>query len=234
MLPDQSGFALLWAEGDAVTRSVAMLLLAMSVLSWYLILGRIARWLAHRRDRQAVEAFWAARDLSAALAGLASRAPRSSFLALARQAAAAAEDSDRHTASSLAATLEREDYLTRSMRQSIAASAASLEAGLTALASIGATAPFIGLLGTVWGIYHALQRISLAGTASLDKVSGPVGEALIMTAAGLFVAIPAVIAYNAATRLNRVEFAALDAFAHDLHAFLSASGPPAPATQESP
>jgi len=96
---------------------------------------------------------------------------------------------------------------------------ANLEGGLTFLASVGSTAPFIGLFGTVWGIYHALVALSGSNSVVLDKVAGPVGEALIMTAAGLFVAIPAVLAYNALTRANRLVMAQLDGFAHDLHAF---------------
>src|SRR5690606_19544680 len=102
----------------------------------------------------------------------------------------------------------------------IVKSTARLESGLTMLASIGSISPFVGLFGTVWGIYHALLSIASTGSASIDKISGPVGEALIMTAAGLFVAIPAVLAYNAFTRLNRLELAELDGFAHDLHAYL--------------
>jgi biopolymer transport protein ExbB len=113
--------------------------------------------------------------------------------------------------------------VTRSLRQTILRETARLESGLTALASIGSTAPFVGLFGTVWGIYHALLGISSGGisTLALDKVAGPVGEALIMTAAGLAVAIPAVLAYNALTRANRLIVAELDGFAHDLHVYLT-------------
>ena len=118
-------------------------------------------------------------------------------------------------------TATADELITRALRKSIALSTARLEAGLTLLASIGSTAPFVGLFGTVWGIYHALVNISASGMATLDKVAGPVGEALIMTAFGLFVAIPAVLAYNAITRANRVELSELDAFAHDLHAWFS-------------
>jgi biopolymer transport protein ExbB len=114
-----------------------------------------------------------------------------------------------------------DEFVTRALRKTILAETAHLESGLTALASIGSTSPFIGLFGTVWGIYHALLGIASGGIATLDKVSGPVGEALIMTAAGLAVAIPAVLAYNALTRANRMVIAELDGFAHDLHTFLT-------------
>ncbi len=111
---------------------------------------------------------------------------------------------------------------TRALRRSIGASRRHLGRGLTLLASIGATAPFVGLFGTVWGIYHALVAISATGQATRDKVAGPVGEALIMTAAGIAVALPAVLAYNAIARFNRDTLADLDTLAHDLHACLSA------------
>jgi biopolymer transport protein ExbB len=108
------------------------------------------------------------------------------------------------------------------LRREINRVSARIESGLTLLASIGSTAPFVGLLGTVWGIYHALSSISASGGAiQIDKIAGPVGEALIMTAAGLTVAIPAVLAYNAFTRANRLTLAELDAFAHDLHAYFT-------------
>jgi biopolymer transport protein ExbB len=107
------------------------------------------------------------------------------------------------------------------LRRSIERSTARLESGLTVLASIGSSAPFIGLFGTVWGIYHALLAIGIAGQGTLDKVAGPVGEALVMTAVGLAVAIPAVLAYNAFVRANRMVLGELDGFAHDLFAFVS-------------
>ena len=112
------------------------------------------------------------------------------------------------------------EFLTRALRNAMAHAQARVERGLTFLASVGSTAPFIGLFGTVWGIYHALAGLAGATQVVLDKVAGPVGEALIMTAAGLFVAIPAVLAYNASVRANRLVLAQLDGFAHDLHAYL--------------
>jgi biopolymer transport protein ExbB len=111
------------------------------------------------------------------------------------------------------------------LRQAINEAAARLEAGLTFLASVGSTAPFVGLFGTVWGIYHALIGVAASGQIAIDKIAGPVGEALIMTAVGLAVAIPAVLAYNAFTRVNRLLLAQLDGFAHDLHAFVTTGAP---------
>jgi biopolymer transport protein ExbB len=121
----------------------------------------------------------------------------------------------------LAASVDRSELITRTLRQEINRTSARLEAGLTLLASIGSTAPFIGLFGTVWGIYHALLAIAASGQVQIDRIAGPVGEALVMTAAGLAVAIPAVLAYNGFTRVNRVALAELDGFAHDLLALLT-------------
>lgn len=117
------------------------------------------------------------------------------------------------------------EFLTRSMRRAIDEETARLEWGLTALASIASTAPFVGLFGTVWGVYHALLGIGQGGAATLDQIAGPVGEALIMTGLGLAVAIPAVLAYNACARANRLVLARLDAYAHDLFAFLTTGAP---------
>ena len=124
-------------------------------------------------------------------------------------------------AATLAGAMSRDEQVIRVLRQAITRSTHRIEGGLTMLASIGATAPFVGLLGTVWGIYHALSTVSTEGIVQIDKVAGPVGEALIMTAFGLLVAIPAVLAYNALNRLNRVTLAELDGFAHDLHAYFT-------------
>ncbi|MDY0014395.1 MAG: MotA/TolQ/ExbB proton channel family protein [Rhodocyclaceae bacterium] len=225
----QFGLAHLWAQADWISQSVAFLLVVMSVASWYLIALKVLRLVKERRNGDAVEAFWAAPSLADGLAALERQAPGTSFEDLARQAAAAAEHCRHHAhRNTLGGALNTDEFVTRTLRKSIALSTSRLESGLTVLASIGSTAPFVGLLGTVWGIYHALLGISAAGMATLDKVSGPVGEALIMTAFGLFVAIPAVLAYNALTRANRLELAELDAFAHDLHAFLTTGARLAP------
>ena len=117
--------------------------------------------------------------------------------------------------------LNRSEFIDRALRQAVARESSKLENGLTWLATTGSSAPFVGLLGTVWGIYHALILIGASGDASIDVVAGPVGEALIMTAIGLFVAIPAVLAYNFFSRSNRKINARFDEYAHDLHDFFA-------------
>jgi biopolymer transport protein ExbB len=213
------GLAHYWAQGDAVSHSVAYVLLAMSLLSWYYILSK--GWSAWRirRSAGALESFWQATTLPDAIALIRKADPENVYTPLAAQSAQAAGIKPRE--GSLNAASDPAELITRTLRQEINRVSARLENGLTALASIGATAPFVGLFGTVWGIYHALMAVSASGTVQIDKVAGPVGEALIMTAAGLAVAIPAVLAYNAFTRANRVTLAELDAFAHDLHAYLT-------------
>ena len=216
------GLTHLWAQSDLIIKAVAFILVVMSVASWYLILVRSLRQIRARRHDGAVESFWNAPNLSEGLARLSRVAPESPFEALARQGVAATEHLHRHNHSdTLGGKLDADEFVTRAMRKSIALSTAQLESGLTVLASIGSTAPFVGLFGTVWGIYGALIGISASGMATLDTVAGPVGEALIMTAFGLFVAIPAVLGYNAFTRANRLELSELDAFAHDLHAWFT-------------
>ena len=219
MSSESFGLAHLWAEGDGVSHGVALLLLAMSVASWYWILARLWSWLRLRRAPGAVEGFWDASSFAQGLEHLRQQAAGTPAQRLAEAAAVSARHFDERAAGHLTGALDRGEFLTRALRQSIARSQAALERGLTLLATVGATAPFVGLFGTVWGIYHALVAVSVSGQATLDKVAGPVGEALIMTAAGIGVALPAVMAYNAFTRMNRVVLAELDAFAHDLHAW---------------
>ena len=219
---DAFGLAHLWAQSDFIIKSVAFILVVMSIASWYLILVRGLRQLRARGNVNAVEAFWNAPSLGEGLKRLSRQAPDSPFEALARQGVAATEHLRRHNhADTLGGRLDADEFITRALRKSIALSTARLESGLTILASIGSTAPFVGLFGTVWGIYGALIGISASGVATLDAVAGPVGEALIMTAFGLFVAIPAVLGFNAFTRANRLELSELDAFAHDLHAWFT-------------
>jgi biopolymer transport protein ExbB len=205
----QIGFAHFLAQADAVGKALLVILLAMSVASWYLIVTKtIARLIERRRSSRFLAAFWNAPAVPTVQAQLARRPADDPFTHLSQHALAAHGKGDA-------------EFLTRAMRRVIDENTARLESGLTVLASVGSTAPFVGLFGTVWGVYHALVAIGLSGQGTLDKVAGPVGEALIMTALGLAVAIPAVLAYNGFVRSNRLVLAQLDAFAHDLYAVLT-------------
>lgn len=218
----QLGLSHFWAQGDGVSHSVALILLLLSVASWCVIVGKfIAHWRASRTQSRALAAFWQADSLPEALEAI-RREDASGILAgLALSGAHAAQAHEQHAARGIGAGVNASEFVTRCLRQSIVTAQARIEQGLTFLASLGSTAPFIGLFGTVWGIYHALVGLSGSSQVVLDKVAGPVGEALIMTAAGLFVAIPAVLAYNAFTRANRLVLAQMDGFAHDLHTYLT-------------
>ncbi|MFY7942439.1 MAG: MotA/TolQ/ExbB proton channel family protein [Burkholderiaceae bacterium] len=209
-----NGFEHFWQQGDAVIKAVALLLLLMSVSAWVLILWK--SWLLRRVRAdisRAVASFWAAPDLQAGQAQLLAF-DRSGVLTPLLQAATTASGPATLASSSSAAS-----QLTRRLRDALHAVLSQLQWGQVLLASIGSTAPFIGLFGTVWGIYHALVGISTAGTLSIERVSGPVGEALIMTAAGLAVAIPAVLAYNSFGKMVGACEAELEGFAHDLREF---------------
>ncbi|HEY8607493.1 MAG TPA: MotA/TolQ/ExbB proton channel family protein [Noviherbaspirillum sp.] len=216
---DTTGFAHYWAQGDAVSHAVAYLLLLMSVASWYYIFSKSWSSWRIRRSAGALERFWKAPTLQDAVAIMRDADREQVYAPLAAQGVEAANM--RRQAGSLDATSDPGELITRTLRQEINRVSARLESGLTLLASVGSTAPFVGLFGTVWGIYHALGAVSSSGTIQIDKVAGPVGEALVMTALGLVVAIPAVLAYNAFTRVNRLTLAELDGFAHDLHAYLT-------------
>jgi biopolymer transport protein ExbB len=213
------GFAHYWAQGDAVTHSVAYLLLIMSIASWYYILSKAWTSWRIRKSADAVEHFWDAPSMDDAIALLSHADTEKVYSPLATHAVDAVKV--KANSSSLNATVDQGELVTRTLRQQINRVSQRLESGLTLLASVGSTAPFVGLFGTVWGIYHALSAVAMSGTIQIDKVAGPVGEALIMTAIGLVVAIPAVLGYNAFTRVNRLTLGELAAFAHDLHAFLT-------------
>lgn len=217
------GFASFLVQADYVILTVLGILLLMSIASWFIILTKgLQVYAAKRRAGAAVRAFWAAESLPQALSGLASRVSGDDpFALLAQAGASAAQHYRKQSGRTLGETCDASDFITRALRQAIETATARLESGLTVLASVGSTAPFVGLFGTVWGIYHALVRIGVTGQASLEQVAGPVGEALIMTAVGLGVAIPAVLAYNAFVRANRLLLAGLDGFAFDLHAYLT-------------
>lgn len=218
------GFAHLWENGDLVSHSVAILLALMSIASWYLILAKSLENWKLRKASHTVNHFWQANGLSEGIQSLRDAGGESPYVQLATQASCCNNDCEAAN-SHLASRFDPSEQMERALRQQLSCTQADMESGLTLLATTGATAPFVGLFGTVWGIYHALVAIGISGQAALERVAGPVGEALIMTAAGLAVALPAVFAYNAFTRVNRVILTDLDAFAHDLHAFFTMGKP---------
>lgn len=222
-MTDSLGLSHFWQQADAVSHSVAFFLLAMSALSWYWIIGKVIGQIRHQSSiDQALQNFWAAPSRPEALALIRAKDSSGAFAQVAADAFVAAEMYEQQSiqTSGIGAGVDKNEFIARTLQQSIVLAQARIERGLTLLASIGSTAPFVGLFGTVWGIYHALVGLAGATQVVLDKVAGPVGEALIMTAAGLFVAIPALLAYNACTRANRLVLARLDGFAHSLHAYL--------------
>ncbi|MEP6824000.1 MAG: MotA/TolQ/ExbB proton channel family protein, partial [Ramlibacter sp.] len=210
------GLINLWTQGDIVTRGTAILLLVMSLSSWLVIIIKALDLRKFASQARQTESFWHSADFADGLNKLGSD-PANPFRALATEGREAT--AHHHSQPQLHDSLGVSDWLTRSLRNSIDESTARLQSGLAVLASVGSTAPFVGLFGTVWGIYHALLSISVAGQATIDKVAGPIGEALIMTALGLAVAIPAVLGYNALVRGNKSVLMKLNRFAHDLHAY---------------
>ncbi len=213
----------LFRQGDGVTRAVALLLLAMSIASWVVILWKA--WLLRRAAHdvgRSTAAFWQSASIGDAQRQLGAFDREQLVLPLLDATQAAAPGA-------LAAAGDRSQQLTRVLRDALHRVLDKLQAGQVLLATVGSTAPFVGLLGTVWGIYQALAGMATAGQITIDRVAGPVGEALIMTAAGLAVAIPAVLGYNILGRLvGRLE-ADLEGFARDLRELLLAT--PAPLTE---
>lgn len=208
--------------GGPISILVALILLSMSVASWYWIVTKtVSAWRMRKDYAQEIQRFWAAPTLGVAIKS----DEKTAISRLAKQAAAAADHYKQHLLTQKETrpqeVISQDEFIARAMNRCMAEESASLESGLTVLASIGSVSPFVGLFGTVWGIYHALASISVSGQATLDKVAGPVGEALIMTAFGLAVAIPAVLAYNALLRSNRALSAELERFAYQLHTLLT-------------
>jgi biopolymer transport protein ExbB len=209
------GLETLWTQGDFVTKSVAMLLLAMSIASWYVIVTKALQlWRFGRAGKAAGHEFW---DTTSVDEGLATLGKGNPFADIAQAGVGAMRHHTAHKGH-LHDQLSVSDWVTLSLRQAIDEASGKLQTGMAVLASVGSSAPFVGLFGTVWGIYHALVSIGTAGQASIDKVAGPVGEALIMTALGLAVAIPATFGYNALVRGNKTIIAKLNKFGFDLHA----------------
>ena len=219
----ESGFGMAHfvAHSDLLGRGVFVLLLGLSVASWYLIMVKsVDNWVMHKRADRFLKKFRDAASLQEMELMLDAQSGGEPFSLLASRALAVKRGNLVGTERLLAAG-GMPEYLARVLRNGIDQEATKVERSLTVMASVGSVAPFIGLFGTVWGIYHALVQIGTSGQASLDKVAGPVGETLIMTAVGLAVAIPAVLAYNSFIRRNRVWLARLDNFAHDLYTLVA-------------
>jgi biopolymer transport protein ExbB len=209
--------------GYVVSWVVLITLIIMSALSWYWTVINFLKNVRLKSQADRVTAtFWDTANAQDAIRLMEEQPRNEPFSKIALDAAQAAAHHQRSEGSSgLAESLNRSEFVDRALRQAVTRESSKLQAGMTVLATVGATAPFVGLLGTVWGIYGALIRIGQSGEASIGAVAGPVGEALIMTALGLFVAIPAVLAYNFFNRTNSATNARFDTFAHDLHDFFA-------------
>jgi biopolymer transport protein ExbB len=209
------GLAALWSGSDVVAKLVLGLLLLMSVGSWYVIVSKLLEQTrVARQAREARGQFWQAPDLRQGAEALSAGSP---FRFMAQAGLEATRKHD-----GLLGQIDLNTWVTMQIQRAIERVNSRMQGGLALLATVGSTAPFVGLFGTVWGIYHALTAIGVAGQASIDKVAGPVGEALIMTAIGLAVAVPAVLGYNWLVRRNKAAMDEVRAFAGDLHAVLLA------------
>jgi biopolymer transport protein ExbB len=218
----QLGFAHFIAQSDSLAKFLLVVLLTMSVITWYLIVSKsVSNWRMRKSARAFLSRFWDAPGLVPVAEHIKAAGVHDPFSHMTHHGLQAAEQYRNKTGSRLIESGSADEFLTRALRRAIEQDTARLEYGHTMLASIASSAPFVGLFGTVWGIYHALVNIGMSGSGSLDQVAGPVGEALIMTALGLAVAIPAVLAYNFFNRANRMVLNELDGFAHDLFAFMS-------------
>ncbi|MGB8634772.1 MAG: MotA/TolQ/ExbB proton channel family protein [Rhodanobacteraceae bacterium] len=218
----EMGFNHLIGNFDMLAWVVFVTLVVMSILSWYFIIANLLRNAAIRsRAEKVISKFWNARTAQESIREMEQQGKNEPFSKVALEAASAAQHHQRHEGSRLVDSLNRSEFIDRALRQAVSRETMRMESGLTLLATVGSAAVYVGLLGTVWGIYHALIKIGASGEASISAVAGPVGEALIMTAFGLAVAIPAVFAFNFFVRMNRVTYARLDEFAHDLHDFFA-------------
>ena len=208
------GLGALWAQGDFVARGTLMILVIMSMGSWYILITKLYEsFKISSQAREARKGFFKAVTVNDAVKTL---KEGSAFRFIAESGIFAGE----HHEGALTENIDRNTWVTSSVQRSIDDVQSRLQDGLAVLATVGSTAPFVGLFGTVWGIYHALTAIGIAGQASIDKVAGPVGEALIMTAIGLAVAVPAVLGYNWLVRRNKVNMESVRNFGADLHGVL--------------
>ncbi|MCP3725077.1 MotA/TolQ/ExbB proton channel family protein [Paraburkholderia sp. CNPSo 3272] len=212
------GLGALWKNGDFVARFVLLLLVVMSMGSWYIMITKFfEQFRANRRAKSADEQLWSAPSLAEGAKQLEESSP---FRFIAETAIEAGEHHDE----ALLEAVDRNTWIDVSVERAITNVSNRLQDGLAFLGTVGSTAPFVGLFGTVWGIYHALTAIGIAGQASIDKVAGPVGEALIMTAIGLGVAVPAVLGYNFLVRRNKAVMERVRGFGAQLHTVLLAGG----------
>ncbi len=210
------GLEALWKGGDLVARITLGILVIMSVGSWYIIITKVYEQARMNKSARAAEkSFWSAPSVRAGAEGLKSRSPFRFIAETGLEATA------KHVG--LLGNVDMNEWISMSIQRSIDNVSSRTQDGLAFLATVGSTAPFVGLFGTVWGIYHALTAIGIAGQASIDKVAGPVGEALIMTAFGLAVAVPAVLGYNWLVRRNKTAMDKVREFGADLHAVLLAA-----------
>ena len=204
----------MWKGGDFVTHGVLIILGIMSFGSWYIMVTKLfEQFRLNAQARDAKKGFWLAKSVKEGVSGL---KEASAFRYIAESGINATE----HHEGALLEQIDLNTWVTMSVQRAMENIGNRLQDGLAFLATVGSTAPFVGLFGTVWGIYHALTAIGIAGQASIDKVAGPVGEALIMTALGLAVAVPAVLGYNWLVRRNKVAMESVRTFGADLHMVL--------------
>ena len=210
------GLGALWAQGDIVAKGTLLILVLMSMGSWYVIITKfLEQSKAAKFAKEAQASFWNASTLRQGADGLAEDSP---FRFIAEKGL---ESAKKHTG--LLGAVDFNTWTTQSIQRAIGNVQNRMQDGLAVLATVGSTSPFVGLFGTVWGIYNALVKIGMSGQASIDKVAGPVGESLIMTAIGLAVAVPAVLGYNWLVRRNKAVMEDVNAFGSDLHSVLLAS-----------
>lgn len=207
------GLSVVWGQGDLVARTTLVLLALMSLLSWYVILAKLLE--QRKQERQALAARAAFAGAGSLQKGATALDKESPFRFLVDSAMDALRKYE-----SLAGQVDVASWLSQDIVRNVGTLGMRMQSGLSVLATIGSTAPFVGLFGTVWGIYNALVTIGATGQASIDKVAGPVGEALIMTALGLAVAVPAVLGYNWLMRRNRIAMHSVKGFGSDLHTLL--------------
>ncbi len=212
------GLEALWKGGDFVTKGTLFILVIMSMGSWYIMFVKVYEQFKLFREAAVVKkTFWATGSVAEGISAMKETSPF-------RFIAESGVEATKHHEGKLLETIDLNEWVTMSIQRGVENVGSRLQDGLAFLATVGSTAPFVGLFGTVWGIYHALTAIGIAGQASIDKVAGPVGEALIMTAFGLAVAVPAVLGYNWLVRRNKVAMEHLRAFSADLHLVLMSGG----------